>query len=261
VSHFLSSLPLWLLITLVVVVPTALAMIAQVLIHRWVGVGTLAKNNEIAGFKFATVGVIYAVLLAFSVIVVWEKFNDAQTAVADEAGATAALFRYAEGTEPGAIALRAALVNYLKATIDDEWPAMSLESETHKVTEALNLLYSAALALNQSGTRDTAAMSEVFRQIDNVTAARRVRLHLATGLVPNVIWIALFMGALLTVGFTLFFGSENLLAQVSMTGVLSVLVTLGLVVIISVDHPFTGPVYIHPDPLSIVLEEFGKPPS
>ena len=80
-------------------------------------------------------------------------------------------------------------------------------------------------------------------------------------LVPDVIWIALFMGALLTVGFTLFFGSENLLAQVSMTGVLSLLVTLGRVVIISVDHPFTGPVYIHPDALATVLEEFGKPPT
>jgi formate/nitrite transporter FocA (FNT family) len=102
-------------------------------------------------------------------------------------------------------------------------------------------------------------MSEVFRQIDNVTAARRVRLHLATGLVPDVIWIALFAGALLTIGFTLFFGSENLLAQVCMTGVLSLLVTLGLVVIISLDHPFTGPVYIHADALSGVLEEFGKP--
>jgi hypothetical protein len=45
-----------------------------------------------------------------------------------------------------------------------------------------------------------------------------------------------------------------------MTGVLSLLLTLGLVVIISLDHPFTGPVYIHSDALSGVLEEFGKPP-
>ena len=88
-SHFLATVPLWLLIVLVVVIPTVLAMI----LRRWVGVETLTKNNEIAGLKFATVGVIYAVLLAFSVIVVWEKFNDAQTTVAEEAGATAALFR------------------------------------------------------------------------------------------------------------------------------------------------------------------------
>jgi hypothetical protein len=116
------------------------------------------------------------------------------------------------------------------------------------------------IALSRSKSRGTADMAEVFRQVDAATAARRIRLHLATGVVPDVIWIALFMGALLTVGFTLFFGSENPVAQVSMTGVLSVLVTTGLVVILSIDHPFTGPVYIHPDPLASVLAEFDHPP-
>jgi Protein of unknown function (DUF4239) len=259
VSYFLSSLPLWLLIALIVVVPTAAAMVAQVLIHNRVGVAGLAKNNEIAGFKFATVGVIYAVLLAFTVVVVWEKFNDAQSAVADEAGATAALFRYAQGTEPEVIAMRTALTTYLKAAIEDDWPAMAREAESPATVRALDSLYAAAIALNRSGLRGLADMEEVFRQLDNVTAARRIRVHLASGLVPNVIWSVLFMGALLTVGFTLFFGSENLLAQASMTGILSVLVTMGLVVIISIDHPFTGPVYIHPDALQLVLADYQSP--
>ena len=258
-SYFLSSLPIWLLIAVIVAIPTGLAMVAQVLIHNRVGVTGLAKNNEIAGFKFATVGVIYAVLLAFTVIVVWEKFNDAQSAVADEAGASAALFRYAQGKEPEAVAMRTALTDYLKAAIEDDWPAMAREAESPTTVHALDSLYAAAIALERSGSRGVADMGEVFRQLDNVTAARRVRLHLSTGLVPNVIWIVLFMGALLTVGFTLFFGSENLLAQVSMTGVLSVLVTMGLVVIISIDHPFTGPVYIHPDSLALVLADHQPP--
>jgi hypothetical protein len=258
-SYFLSSLPVWLLIAVIVAVPTALAMGAQALIHDRVGVAKLARNNEIAGFKFATVGVIYAVLLAFTVIVVWEKFNDAQSAVADEAGATAALFRYAQGNEPEAVAMRTALTNYLKAAIEDDWPAMARETESQATVHALDSLYATAIALERSGSRGTADMAEVFRQLDNVTAARRIRLHLAMGLVPNVIWIVLFMGALLTVGFTLFFGSQNLLAQVSMTGVLSVLVTMGLVVIISIDHPFTGPVYIHPDALELVLADYEPP--
>jgi hypothetical protein len=260
VSYFLSSLPLWLAMALIVVLPTATAMAAQLLIRKWVGADKLVKNNEIAGFKFATVGVIYAVLLAFAVIAVWDKFSEAQNSIADEAGATAALFRYSEGPEPEALALRKAVAGYLRAAIDKDWPAMARESDSHEATQALDLLYSAAMALNRLPTRDTADMSEVFRQVDNVTAARRIRLHLATGLVPNVIWMVLFLGAGLTVGFTLFFGSENPVAQVSMTGVLSVLVTTGLVVIISIDHPFTGSVHIHPDALEAVLVEFGEAP-
>ena len=258
-SYFLSSLPLWQLILLLVVAPTVIAMGAQLLIRRWVGVEALARNNEIAGFKFATVGVIYAVLLAFTVIVVWEKFNEAEVSVAQEAGATAALFRYAQGQDAEAQALRRALAIYVRSVIDEEWPAMGAMSESHASTVALNRVYDAALALNRAGGRDTADMSEVFSQLDGVTTARRTRLHLASGLVPNIIWIALFAGGFLTVAFTLFFGSENPIAQISMTGVLSVLVTLGLVVIVSTDHPFTGPVHILPHPLEFVLADFASP--
>ena len=232
---------------------------AQAFIHRRVGVEKLVKNNEIAGFKFATVGVIYAVLLAFTVIVVWEKFSAAENAVDQEAASIAALLRYAGGKEPAAVALRQSVAAYAQTAIQDEWPAMENESESPATTRALDAVYGTALALGRTGTRENADMAEVFAQVDSITASRRVRLHLATGLVPNIIWLALFAGALLTVGFTLFFGSENLLAQISMTGVLSILVTLGLVVIVSIDHPFTGPVRVHPDPIANVLAEFGTP--
>jgi hypothetical protein len=232
---------------------------AQTLIHRRVGVARLAQNNEIAGFKFATVGVIYAVLLAFTVIVVWEKYNEAQNAVAQEAAATASLFRYADGKEPEVQALRRSLGKYVRSAIDDEWAKMEDERHSHDVTLALSDVYRAATALDRSGARSNASMAEVFAQLDHVTTARRIRLDLASGFVPGVIWIALYLGGLLTIGFTLFFGSENLPAQVLMTGILSVLVTTGLVVIVSLDHPFTGPIHIQPEPLATVLSDFEQP--
>src|SRR5689334_11035300 len=83
----LTFLPLWLAATLLVGVLTLLAMGGPALIRRRLSLERLRANNEVAGFKFATVGVLYAVLLAFAVIVVWEKFGDAESHVADEAGA------------------------------------------------------------------------------------------------------------------------------------------------------------------------------
>jgi len=93
------------------------------------------KNNEIAGFKFATVGVIYAVLLAFTVIVVWEKFSAAENAVDQEAAAIASLFRY---SEPQTAALRTAIMDYASSAIHDEWLAMAHESESQRTTRALD---------------------------------------------------------------------------------------------------------------------------
>jgi hypothetical protein len=71
--------------------------------------------------------------------------------------------------------------------------------------------------------------------------------------VPEIIWITLFAGAGLTVYFALFFGSPNALAQFAMTAILSIVLSSGLVVIISLDHPFSGPVHISPESLERVL--------
>src|ERR1700733_9862851 len=166
-SYFLWALPLWALILAVVIIPTSIAIGVQALVRRAVGVEKLALNNEVAGFIFAIIGVVYAVLLAFVVIAVWEKFSEGQTSVAKESAAAAALFYYSEGAEPEAAKLHASLVHYLTLVIESDWPAMASESEDGQTTDALGALYRAAMALNRTGTRSIPDMSEVFTQIDN----------------------------------------------------------------------------------------------
>lgn len=65
--------------------------------RRYVTLERLTANNEVAGFKFAVIGVLYAVLLAFAIIVVWEKFTDAGNIVAREAGAATNVYRLSYG--------------------------------------------------------------------------------------------------------------------------------------------------------------------
>ena len=60
---FLTSQSLWLSALVVVGLGTLLSML---LARRYVDIKRLTANNEVAGFKFATIGVLYAVLLAFA---------------------------------------------------------------------------------------------------------------------------------------------------------------------------------------------------
>ena len=99
-TFFLTTLPLWLSAVILIVPTTLLAMAGPVIVRRYVEVSQLRTNNEVAGFKFGTVGVLYAVLLAFAVVVVWEKFNQAESEVAKEAGAAATVFRLTQGVDP-----------------------------------------------------------------------------------------------------------------------------------------------------------------
>ena len=253
---YLSSLPLWRTFILLVILPTAVAMCGPAILRRWIGHQRLASNNEIAGFKFATVGVIYAVLLAFAVIVVWEKYSDAETAVVDEAGAAATLYRLSIGREQDLVAVRGAVANYLRLTIDKEWSRMAAGQESPEVTQALDALYASAVRVAQGGSRQVSVSAAIFEQLSAITHARRTRLHLAAGIVPGVIWLVLYSGAVLTVGFTFFFATQNLRAQVLMTGILASIVFLGLLVIVSIDYPFTGPTHVGSEPIQEVLEDF-----
>jgi len=257
VSLFLASLPLWLSGFLIVIVPTALAMTGPILVRRRWALERLTTNNEIAGFKFATVGVIYAVLLAFAIIIAWERFADAESAVVQESGASATLYRLLAGPDPDATATRAALTHYLELAIASDWPQMQGEKESGDVTGALTQLYAAAVKVAQNADRQPAVLVEMFRQLDSLTQARRARLHLASGIVPGMLWFVLVCGGCLTVAFTFFFGTRNLRAQVLMTGTLAVIVFMGLFVIVSINHPFTGPVHISPEPIEGILADFG----
>ena len=132
---------------------------------------------------------------------------------------------------------------------------MADQQESHEVTQALNALYAAALRLAHSDSRPQPVLMEMFNQLDLITQARR---HLSHGIVPTMLWIVLVTGGILTVAFTFFFGTRNLRAQMLMTGILALIVFMGLFVIVSVDHPFTGPVHIHGAPLEAVLEDFAQ---
>ena len=82
----------------------------------------------------------------------------------------------------------------------------------------------------------------------------------ADGNVPGILWFVLFSGAIVTVGYTFFFGTQNLHAQSMMTGALSALVFSGLLTAIVIDHPFAGSVKVEPEALVHVFEDFAGAP-
>lgn len=86
-QRLINSVPLWLLV-LSVVATLELYSVGFMLACRtkW-GPDRLKLNNEVAGFKFSVIGVLYAVLLAFLVVAVWQNYNATETAVRNEAKA------------------------------------------------------------------------------------------------------------------------------------------------------------------------------
>jgi Protein of unknown function (DUF4239) len=255
---WLATLPLWLAGILVVGVPVFAAMVGPLVVRLLVSVEKLRVNNEVAGFKFATIGVLYAVLLGFAVIVVWEKISDAEKAVAQEAGAATTIYHLTDGIRgQSGPALRQGMTAYLKTVIVEDWPAMESGTGSNVAMRALAHVYAIMLKYKPRDRRDTALLTEILHELDLVTQARRTRLVLASGAVPGVIWLVLFGGGFLTVSFTFFFGAEHLRAQSLMAGALALLIFSELLVIVMIDYPFAGTVKVEPEALSSVLGDYG----
>lgn len=253
---FLGSLPPLLGSFFVVLGPTVVAMLGPTLLRRRYSYSVLVKNNEVAGFKFATLGVIYAVLLGFAIVSVWEKFSEAELLVLREAGASATLYRLSSGDEPEAVATRTRLRAYLASVVEDEWMLMASERESRTSGDSMKALYEATLRL--ADKRPLAVGVELLRELGSITEARRGRLYVARGVVSPALWLMLICGALVTVGFTYFFAMENLRAQTAMTGALAFIIFLGLFVIISYDHPFTGAVSVEASPLRSLISDMDR---
>ena len=260
---FLATQSLWISATILVVVTTLVAMLGPVIVRRFVLLEKLTSNNEIAGFKFATVGVLYAVLLAFAIIVVWEKFSNAEGVVAQEAGAAETIFRLSHGIDDKMGAeLRDALTKYLTVTVAVDWPAMdrgTIGQQTHPARQALDDVYSSLLKAVSMQHVSAPLISEIMRQLDIIAQARRARLIASEGTVPGVIWALLFGGAVLTIAFTLFFGTRSLSAQTVMTGILSILIFSELLAIVAIDRPFSGVVKVGPRSLTNILDLYRSP--
>jgi len=261
--HLVHDVPFW-VTAMILTVGAAIYSIGLMLFTRTVyGVDRLTLNNEVAGFKFAVVGVFYAVMLAFVVIAVWEDFRKTEAAVRDEAKAVVDLHRVsfalpaATGDE-----IRQQLVAYASDVREYEWPAMAVGKSSDAVAKDLHQLSKAIIDVSPQKHQEMALYQEALRLLSIMTDNRNERLDSSAGSMPSILWSVLIIGGLITLGYPAFFGSTNLLAQVLMTAALAELVALAMLLGVAFDYPFTGAVRISPYPFDQALSQMSpiRPP-
>jgi len=246
----------WVVAVAVVAAAEAYSIGLMLLCRRRWGTDRLSLNNEVAGFKFAVVGVFYAVLLAFVVVAVWEDYRDTEDAVRNEAKALIDLHRvsYALPDAAGS-AIRKHLVSYIEQVRDAEWPAMAEGRMGGNAQEELQHLGQAIFGGSANELKDVALYHHALDLMTILNDNRNERLDSANGTVPTVLWLVLLAGAVITLGYPSFFGTSNLVAQILMTAALAALVALTAFVAIVLDYPFTGEVQISRAPFDQSLKQ------
>jgi hypothetical protein len=254
--HILHNVPLWVVALLLTVGAAAYSIGLMLAMRAAFGVDRLSLNNEVAGFKFAVIGVLYAVMLAFVVIAVWEDFRKTEAAVRDEAKAVVDLHRvtYALPIESGA-EIRKYLTAYANDVREHEWTTMAVGEPSDIAIKDLDQLSRAIFELRPESRQELALYQETLRLLSVMTDNRNERLDSSAGSMPSILWFVLIVGGLITLGYPAFFGSTNLLAQILMTAGLAGLVALALLLGLAFDYPFTGEVGVSAFPFDQALRQ------
>jgi len=201
VVDFFYSNPTWLVGLVVIGICTGVSVLGLIVFHRFVDVHLRHKDTETVGLSYAIVAVIYAVLIAFIVINVFETFSKADEVATGEANKLSNLMLDSAGLPPELGAkIRADLDSYIDIVTKKEWPSQQAGHTEESVFEAgwasLANLSTQLAAFEPTTTGQTINKAEMLRVTNELVKARRGRVIAAGEHVPDVVWqILLLAGA------------------------------------------------------------------
>jgi len=244
-----------------VVVSVALGLCGLFIVRRNIALATLEQHNDVAGFIIAVVGVLYAVILGFLVVIVWQQFDSAQSNAHEESVAVENLYNDAAAFGPQARPLQRDLVAYLSSVINREWPAMRDHQRGDQLTDArLDRVWADLQAIHTSDPDENSFYSASITSLNRLEELRTTRIDDASRNIPGALWAVLIIGAVITVGFTYFFGVSHIAAHATMVAALSAIIGIALFLVVSLDLPYSGDLGIKPTPLQHTLTELRTSP-
>ena len=250
------STTLYLILT--VFVPVLGAVAGLVLVQRLVPPERRERQNNVAGFIFAVLGVAYAVLLAFVVIAVWQDYETAQTNVESEAHELDGIYFLASQLpEPERARIQELVRTYARVVVEEEWPMMERGQTSPRADSLLRQLTMNLLEFDPRTEGGQVLYESGLGQLHDAADARRSRLLEVREGIPDLLWVVLVVGGVITVSFTYLFGLRSNLAHALMVAALTLVICGILFTIGEFDYPFSGPVEIRPEAFKEVLHSFG----
>ena len=259
-SDWLLNLPvLW----MAVVVFAATYLLAASI--YW-SVTRLAVNDRARAFKaispgmLPTLGILFALLVSFIAVEVWNNYDKAKVAVATEASALRAVVLLA-GTFPEEQKTRiyALIDRHIEVAVNEGWPAMARHRLTlSTLPTALIAALHETLTLKPADDSQRTAQTEMVKAIHTAMDARRQRIVVSQSTVGTVKWAGIFLQGLCTLVAIAMVHSDNRLACAIAMTLFATGIALSLLLIAAYSRPFTGEISVGPDLLKQVITSEAK---
>jgi len=224
----------------VVLVATALAVVALLMVRRWSPHGGHFTDTGRAAGVFGILATSFAVLLAFMIYLAFTAYANTSAGADTEAELVAQQIETAQLLPPAQrLDLASELVCYGRAVIHQEWPAMAAGN-----APAVNpwgvRIFSTFRQVQPESESEAAAYSKWLDQTSAREAARLDRVSAANGVIPAPLWFMLLISMGVVLAFVFFFADrgEGAVVQAVQVGAVTAILVSSLLVVRFLDHPY-----------------------
>ena len=218
------------------------------IVQRVVKHEKLSPHNAVTGVVLTVIGTLYAVILGFVVVVVWQGYTTASDVVSSEANALAKVYRLARGVpEPARSTIRRNISDYAQTVLTKEWPRMASTGESDRQAGAIaqgiaNEVVNLEPATNAQTNLQAAMLAALGQFLDD----RRSRLTYLRPRIPGILWGVLIFGGVVLLALTFLIGLESRAVQLVMTGALAAMIAISIVTVFDLQSPLEGANHVNP---------------
>lgn len=256
------QMPFVVSIIIISIVSILIFLAAEKLTRNRIHHDTLVENHAVSGFIYNAVCVIYAVLIAFVVFVIWGNLEKTNSKIEGEANNLLNLY-YDASVFPDSIKknIQSTIREYVYDVTMYEWKEMAkgkADSVAAKQFIKLNRIY---LSIKSSDVPNPEVLTQSMEDMKDVREFRRHRLLSSRQSMPDMLWFVLILSTILIVAFTFFFSVKNIWLNNLMISLLIFVSVLVMYLVFVMDHPYVGVDAIKPDafqPLMDIVYRMGK---
>jgi hypothetical protein len=240
--------------TFSIVASMVVAVLLVAVLNRVWPVKSRKALNEVNAWQMGVLGTTYGVILGFMLYTVWNDFRAAEIDVALESASLLNVHNISAGLpSPQREAMRELTVKYAEAAVNQEWPAMQKQQESHAAGVVLGQMWQVLTAAQAKSPLETNSVDHMTTAMTILGDRRRLREEEHENQLPTVLWILLIVGGAVTVISSCLLGNDKKWLHYCQVMALTFVVTVTLTAIADLARPFEGSVSVAPTALHRAL--------
>jgi hypothetical protein len=237
------------IVAVFVIGSVVLAIAVSIAIRRLIPDIAERQFEDIASGLRVVYELLFALILAFVIASVLDKFNEADNTVGREATALAQMVRNDAAFPTGEqTVIDDSIKAYIDAVVNNEWKTMKEGRASPEAASALETMYGLYASFEPRGESARVFYNQAIDHLDEVATARRERLALSTAKLPTILVIMLPIGVILLLMLE-YRPKLSPRSQAGFMGTLALVLSSTYLLTIVLDYPFSGDVSVGTDEL------------